>query len=90
MAKLKIIQAKRYGSTSAKAHLDEMKDGDKLYFASVESGDTTFSPMLMEKPAALTKSTVSNTALKAKNLTTSRTGSLTKSQGGTNENVALL
>ena len=27
----------------SKAHLDEMKDGDKLYFASVESGDTTFS-----------------------------------------------
>ena len=27
----------------SKAHLDEMKDGDKLYFASVGSGDTTFS-----------------------------------------------
>ena len=26
-----------------KAHLDEMKNGDKLYFASVESGNTTFS-----------------------------------------------
>ncbi|WP_278651412.1 autotransporter outer membrane beta-barrel domain-containing protein [Sutterella wadsworthensis] len=27
----------------SKAHLDEMKNGDKLYFASVESGNTTFS-----------------------------------------------
>ena len=27
----------------SKAHLDEMKDGDKLYFASVGSGSTTFS-----------------------------------------------
>ena len=36
------------------------------------------------------KSTVSNTALKAKNLTTSRTGSLTKTQGGTTQNIALL
>lgn len=26
-----------------KAHLDEIKNGDKLYFASVESGNTTFS-----------------------------------------------
>ena len=26
-----------------KAHLDEMKNGDKLFFASVESGNTTFS-----------------------------------------------
>lgn len=59
----------------SKAHLDEMKDGDKLYLRVLNPEIQPSLPMLMEKSAALTKSTVSNTALKAKNLTTSRTGS---------------
>lgn len=37
--------------------------------------DLAFEHQFYVKSAALTKSTVSNTALKAKNLTTSRTGS---------------
>ena len=76
----------------SKAHLDEMKDGDKLYFASVGSGDTTFSTNAdgevsnADEIYSFKYSTQSEESDNDK-LTY---WFLTKSQGGTNENVALL
>ena len=74
----------------SKAHLDEMKDGDKLYFASVESGDTTFSTNAdgeVSSADEIYSFKYSSQSEESDNLTY---WFLTKSQGGTNENVALL
>lgn len=73
-----------------KAHLDEMKDGDKLYFASVGSGDTTFSTNAdgeVSSADEIYSFKYSTQSEKSDKLTY---WFLTKSQGGTNENVALL
>ena len=51
-----------------KAHLDEMKNGDKLYFASVESGNTTFSTMLTVKSIVLMNSIASVFTRKVKKM----------------------
>lgn len=74
----------------SKAHLDEMKDGDKLYFASVESGDTTFSTNAdgeVSSADEIYSFKYSSQSEESDNLTY---WFLTKSQGGTNENIALL
>ncbi|WP_278998629.1 autotransporter outer membrane beta-barrel domain-containing protein [Sutterella wadsworthensis] len=74
----------------SKAHLDEMKDGDKLYFASVGSGDTTFSTNAdgeVSSADEIYSFKYSSQSEESDNLTY---WFLTKSQGGTNENVALL
>ena len=74
----------------SKAHLDEMKDGDKLYFASVGSGDTTFSTNAdgeVNSADEIYSFKYSTQSEESDNLTY---WFLTKSQGGTNENVALL
>ncbi len=74
----------------SKAHLDEMKDGDKLYFASVGSGDTTFSTNAdgeVSSADEIYSFKYSTQSEKSDKLTY---WFLTKSQGGTNENVALL
>lgn len=74
----------------SKAHLDEMKDGDKLYFASVESGNTTFSTIAdgeVSSADEIYSFKYSSQSEESDNLTY---WFLTKSQGGTNENVALL
>ena len=74
----------------SKAHLDEMKDGDKLYFASVESGDTTFSTNAdgeVSSADEIYSFKYRSQSEESDNLTY---WFLTKSQGGTNENVALL
>ena len=74
----------------SKAHLDEMNDGDKLYFASVESGDTTFSTNAdgeVSSADEIYSFKYSSQSEESDNLTY---WFLTKSLGGTNENVALL
>lgn len=74
----------------SKAHLDEMKDGDKLYFASIESGDTTFSTNAdgeVSNADEIYSFKYSSQSEESDNLTY---WFLTKSLGGTNENVALL
>ncbi len=74
----------------SKAHLDEMKDGDKLYFASVESGDTTFSTNAdgeLSSADEIYSFKYSSQSEESDNLTY---WFLTKSLGGTNENIALL
>lgn len=74
----------------SKAHLDEMKDGDKLYFASVGSGDTTFSTNAdgeVSSADEIYSFKYSSQSEESDNLTY---WFLTKSQGGTNENIALL
>ena len=74
----------------SKAHLDEMKDGDKLYFASVGSGDTTFSTNAdgeVNSADEIYSFKYSTQSEESDNLTY---WFLTKFQGGTNENVALL
>ena len=67
-----------------------MKDGDKLYFASVESGDTTFSTNADDEVSSadeIYSFKYSSQSEESDNLTY---WFLTKSQGGTNENIALL
>lgn len=74
----------------SKAHLDEMKDGDKLYFASVGSGDTTFSTNAdgeVSSADEIYSFKYSTQSEKSDKLTY---WFLTKSLGSTNENVALL
>ena len=74
----------------SKAHLDEMKDGDKLYFASVESGNTTFSTNAdgeVNSADEIYSFKYSTQSEESDDLTY---WFLTKSLGGTNENVALL
>lgn len=74
----------------SKAHLDEMKDGDKLYFASVGSGDTTFSTNAdgeVNSADEIYSFKYSTQSEESDDLTY---WFLTKSLGGTNENVALL
>ena len=74
----------------SKAHLDEMKDGDKLYFASVESGNTTFSTNAdgeVSSADEVYSFKYSSQSEKSDNLTY---WFLTKSLGGTNENIVLL
>ena len=73
-----------------KAHLDEMKNGDKLYFASVESGNTTFSTNAdgeLSSADEIYSFKYSSQSEESDNLTY---WFLTKSLGGTNENIALL
>lgn len=74
----------------SKAHLDEMKDGDKLYFASVESGNTTFSTNAdgeVSSADEVYSFKYSSQSEKSDNLTY---WFLTKSLGDTNENIVLL
>ena len=76
----------------SKAHLDEMKDGDKLYFASVGSGDTTFSTNADGEVSSADEiySFKYSTQSEESDNDKLTYWFLTKSLGGTNENVALL
>lgn len=74
----------------SKAHLDEMKDGDKLYFASVGSGDTTFSTNADGEVSSADEIYSFKYSTQSENTDTLTYWFLMKSQGGTNENVALL
>lgn len=76
----------------SKAHLDEMKDGDKLYFASVGSGDTTFSTHADGEVSSADEiySFKYSTQSEESDNDKLTYWFLTKSLGGTNENVALL
>lgn len=74
----------------SKAHLDEMKDGDKLYFASVGSGDTTFSTNADGEVSSADEIYSFKYSTQNENTDTLTYWFLMKSQGGTNENVALL
>ena len=76
----------------SKAHLDEMKDGDKLYFASVESGNTTFSTNADGEVSSADEvySFKYSTQSEESDNDKLTYWFLTKSLGGTNENIALL
>lgn len=74
----------------SKAHLDEMKDGDKLYFASVGSGDTTFSTIADGEVSSADEIYSFKYSTQSEESDDLTYWFLTKSQGGTNENVALL
>ena len=74
----------------SKAHLDEMKDGDKLYFASVGSGDTTFSTNADGEVSSADEIYSFKYSTQSEESDDLTYWFLTKSLGGTNENVALL